>query len=31
MHLEDIDRTRPVMVTGATGYLASWIVKALLE
>lgn len=29
--MEHIDRTRPVMVTGATGYLAGWIVKALLE
>jgi len=26
-----IDRTKPVMVTGATGYLASWIVKKLLD
>ena len=26
-----IDKTKPVMVTGATGYLASWIVKRLLD
>lgn len=26
-----IDRTKPVLVTGGTGYLASWIVKQLLE
>ena len=26
-----IDKSQPVMVTGATGYLASWIVKKLLE
>lgn len=26
-----IDRTVPVMVTGATGYVAGWIVKRLLE
>ena len=23
--------SKPVLVTGATGYLASWIVKSLLE
>ncbi|SCK22320.1 NAD-dependent epimerase/dehydratase family protein [Vogesella sp. LIG4] len=27
----NIDHTRPVMVTGATGYVAGWIVKRLLE
>lgn len=27
----DIDTTRPVLVTGATGYVAGWIVKGLLE
>ena len=27
----DIDRSAPVMVTGATGYVAGWIVKALLD
>lgn len=26
-----IDKTRPVMVTGASGYIANWIVKLLLE
>ena len=26
-----IDKTKPVMVTGATGYVAGWIVKRLLE
>ena len=27
----DIDRSAPVMITGATGYVAGWIVKALLD
>jgi dihydroflavonol-4-reductase len=27
----DIDTTRPVLVTGATGYVAGWIVKGLLD
>ncbi|AIR71130.1 NAD-dependent epimerase/dehydratase family protein [Dickeya fangzhongdai] len=27
----DIDKTKPVMVTGATGYVAGWLVKRLLE
>lgn len=26
-----IDKSKPVMITGATGYVASWIVKKLLE
>ena len=26
-----IDRTKPVLVTGATGYIAGWIVKELLD
>jgi nucleoside-diphosphate-sugar epimerase len=26
-----IDRTKPILVTGGTGYLASWIVKLLLD
>jgi nucleoside-diphosphate-sugar epimerase len=26
-----IDKTKPVMVTGATGYVAGWLVKRLLE
>ena len=27
----NIDKTKPVLVTGATGYVAGWIVKRLLE
>ncbi len=27
----DIDKTRPVLVTGGNGYVASWLVKYLLE
>ena len=27
----EIDKNKPVMVTGATGYVAGWIVKRLLE
>ncbi|BBM81793.1 NAD-dependent epimerase/dehydratase family protein [Candidatus Uabimicrobium amorphum] len=27
----NIDKTKPVMVTGATGYVAGWVVKRLLE
>lgn len=26
-----IDKTKPIMVTGASGYIANWIVKLLLE
>ena len=26
-----IDKSKPVLVTGGTGYLASWIIKILLE
>ena len=26
-----IDKTKPVMITGATGYVAGWVVKQLLE
>ena len=29
--MSEIDRSRPVMVSGGSGYLASWIVKMLLE
>lgn len=29
--MSEIDRTKPVLVTGGSGYLASWIVKRLLE
>ena len=27
----DIDKTAPVLVTGATGYVAGWLIKKLLE
>ena len=27
----EINRSKPVLVTGATGYVAGWIVKGLLE
>lgn len=27
----EIDKTKPVLVTGGSGYLASWIIKMLLE
>ena len=26
-----IDKTTPILVTGGTGYLASWIIKQLLD
>ena len=29
--MKNIDKNKPVMVTGATGYVAGWIVKKLLE
>lgn len=29
--MNKIDKTKPVLVTGGTGYLASWIIKMLLE
>lgn len=29
--MRTIDKTKPVLVTGATGYLAGWIVKQLLD
>jgi nucleoside-diphosphate-sugar epimerase len=29
--MKTIDRSKPVLVTGGTGYLASWIVKLLLD
>jgi nucleoside-diphosphate-sugar epimerase len=29
--MSSIDRSKPVMVTGATGYVAGWLVKKLLE
>jgi nucleoside-diphosphate-sugar epimerase len=31
MNMKTIDKTKPVMVTGATGYVAGWLVKKLLE
>ena len=29
--MTQIDKTKPVLVTGATGYVASWLVKKLLD
>lgn len=29
--MAQIDKTKPVLVTGATGYVAGWIVKRLLD
>ena len=29
--MSNIDLSKPVLVTGANGYLASWLVKQLLE
>ncbi len=29
--MKQIDKTKPVLVTGATGYVASWLVKKLLD
>jgi nucleoside-diphosphate-sugar epimerase len=29
--MNEIDKSKPVMITGATGYVAGWIVKKLLE
>lgn len=29
--MTEIDKTKPVMVTGANGYVASWLVKKLLD
>lgn len=29
--MKNIDKTKPVLVTGATGYIAGWLVKKLLE
>ena len=26
-----IDKSNPILVTGATGYIASWIIKMLIE
>jgi len=29
--MKTINKTKPVLVTGGTGYLASWVVKQLLD
>jgi nucleoside-diphosphate-sugar epimerase len=29
--MKNIDKTKPVMVTGATGYVAGWLIKKLLD
>ncbi|TYP98336.1 nucleoside-diphosphate-sugar epimerase [Tenacibaculum adriaticum] len=29
--MKTIDKTKPILVTGATGYIASWLVKKLLD
>lgn len=29
--MKSIDQTKPILVTGGTGYLASWIIKLLLD
>jgi len=29
--MNSIDRTKPILITGATGYVAGWIVKKLLD
>jgi dihydroflavonol-4-reductase len=29
--MKDIDKSKPVMITGATGFVAGWIVKKLLD
>ena len=29
--MTQIDKTKPVLVTGATGYVAGWLVKKLLD
>ena len=29
--MTQIDKSKPVLVTGATGYVAGWLVKQLLE
>ena len=30
-NMKNIDKSKPVMVTGATGYVAGWLVKKLLD
>ena len=29
--MREIDKSKPVLVTGGSGYVASWIIKMLLE
>jgi uncharacterized protein YbjT (DUF2867 family) len=29
--MREIDKRKPVLVTGGSGYLASWIIKMLIE
>lgn len=29
--MKNIDRTKPVLVTGGSGYIASWVIKQLLD
>ena len=29
--MKEINRQKPILVTGGTGYIASWIIKKLLE
>jgi nucleoside-diphosphate-sugar epimerase len=31
MNMKEIDKSKPVLVTGATGYVAGWLVKKLLD
>ena len=29
--MKEINKQKPILVTGGTGYIASWIIKTLLE
>ncbi len=29
--MREIDKSKPVLITGGSGYVASWIIKMLLE